>query len=79
MHQHHTVSAESTDELKALLEYTVNHNTSHTDELLQIAKKLGECGKAPAGEKVIAALEEYKKGNALLAEALENLKQGDEK
>ncbi len=72
-HHHHTVSADSKEELKALLEYMVSHNSSHAEELSQIARQLKSLGSDTASEKALAALEEYKKGNALLNEALESL------
>ncbi|MBR0412638.1 MAG: hypothetical protein IJI47_03625 [Eubacterium sp.] len=73
-HHHHTVNADSAAELKALVEYMVNHNVSHTEELSQIAAQLKETGNDVASEKTLAAIEEYNKGNALLKDALDKLK-----
>lgn len=74
---HHSVGAEGMDELKVLMEYMINHNANHIEELLQIAEKLKAHGNLPAGKKTIEAVDEYNKGNALLKEALGFL--GDEK
>lgn len=69
-HHHHHIAAESDGELKAFLQYMLKHNASHADELKSLAEKLKSSGSALAGEKALAALEQYKKGNALLEEAL---------
>ena len=55
------------------------HNASHADELKKIAEKLNENKNAEASRKVLAATDEYEKGNALLSEALELLKKGENK
>lgn len=64
------MTADSLDELNALLEYMVHHNESHADELFQIAGKLSDLGEIESAKKALAALEEYKKGNSLLNEAI---------
>ncbi|MCR4594971.1 MAG: hypothetical protein K5761_07950 [Clostridiales bacterium] len=67
---HHLAGAESIEELIKLMEFTLRHNASHTDELSALAGQLEQYGKSISSQKVLSALEEYKKGNALLEEAL---------
>ena len=46
MHHHNTVP-DSPQEIRAFLEYMLNHNISHADEVSKTAEKLkenGECG-----------------------------------
>ena len=74
-HGHHSISdSVGQDELTVFLEFTLKHNISHTAELSSLAEKLGHRGNTVASEKVLSALEEYNKGNALLKEALEAVK-----
>ena len=74
-HSHnHSCEISKGDELLALLEYMVKHNASHTDELLQLSKQLDSDENREAYDSVIRAIEEYKKGNAHLSEALNLLK-----
>ncbi|WP_029230884.1 hypothetical protein [Butyrivibrio sp. VCB2006] len=70
-HQHSTI--ESADKLKALLHHMYHHNEDHTAELDTIVRSLEEQGKPEVAGKVKQAIEEYKKGNALLDEALKEL------
>ena len=72
-HPHH-MRAENSEELKALLQYNLHHNASHLEELIQIAGRFTETGNPDAGRKILAATEEFKKGNRLLEEAFESLK-----
>jgi hypothetical protein len=71
---HHNITAKSPEELMALLEYYVHHNATHTDELIQIAGLFGENGISSVQETILAAAEEFKKGNALLEIAIKSLK-----
>ncbi len=73
-HHHEIGSAEET---KALLEYMVKHNTSHTEELEHLAQHLNGEGKKEAFSLINKALEDYRKGNALISEALKKLTEGD--
>ena len=73
MHTHnhlHSADAATVPELKALLEFTLKHNVSHTGELAQLAEQLRLNGNDAASKKITAALEEYNQGNKLLEEAL---------
>ncbi len=72
---HHTHENKITDreEMLALLEYMVKHNASHTEELLQLEEYIyAENEEACAS--LIRAVEEYKKGNQHLEEALRLIK-----
>ncbi len=69
IHNHnHEVSQD--DELLALLNYMVGHNESHTSELSELAKQLDTDENAEAYNLVRKAIDEYKKGNELLKNAL---------
>lgn len=73
MNEHHH-QPDSAAETTALLEYMVKHNTSHTQELQQLADTLREQGKVDACEQLTAAIRQYDNGNAHLAEALRLVK-----
>ena len=73
MHEHHHNEMNSIEQVKTLLEYMYNHNSSHTAELEKISKKLKEYGRNEAYNDVVLAMEKYKEGNALLAAALEKV------
>lgn len=74
-HNHHHEGAISQgDELKALLEYMVKHNVSHTEELAALAEQLNADESREAYQDVLKAIEQYKNGNALLSSALALLK-----
>ena len=73
MHEHHQNEINSIEQVKTLLEYMYNHNSSHTAELEKISQKLKECGKGGVYNDVVLAMEKYKEGNALLAAALEKV------
>ena len=73
MHEHHHNEINSIEQVKTLLEYMYNHNSSHTAELEKISQKLKECGKDGVYNDVVLAMEKYKEGNALLAAALEKV------
>ena len=60
-------------ELKALMTYLAAHNESHTQELRTLAERLRTvCGDALCAE-VLAAAEDYDRGNARLRAALDAL------
>ena len=73
-HHHHKVVSENPEEMKALLEYMLSHNISHSEEIAQIARQLTKTGNEQAGEKTLSALEKYNQGNELLRQAIESLK-----
>ena len=58
--------------LCALMNYMVDHNASHANELADLAEQLKNAGKEAAFEKVMAAVEDFKKGNERLADVLKD-------
>ena len=73
-HDHEHNIPDSGEKIVAVLDYTLKHNISHADELSRLSEKLKDLGKDDAAAKVTEASEFFAKGNALLSEALENLK-----
>ena len=71
-HEHtHTHDLNGSDDRNyVLLRYMYEHNEHHAEELSDLIEALKADGKAHVAEHVEEALEEYKKGNALLHEAL---------
>lgn len=70
---HDCASCASTDpkaELIALMKYMVAHNTSHANELAQLAGKLKELGESVAFEQVMQAVSDFEKGNMRLTTVL---------
>ena len=61
------------EELAALMKYMVSHNTSHANELAQLAQKLKEAGNNAAFEQVMAAVSDFEKGNMRLSVVLASL------
>ncbi len=61
-------------ETLALMQYMVNHNAAHANELAGLAQKLEELGNRAAAEQVRAAVSEFEKGNLRLATVLAALK-----
>ena len=60
-------SCDPMQETIALLQYMVNHNAAHANELAQLGQKLTELGNREAGEQVLTAVSEFEKGNLRLA------------
>lgn len=58
------------EELTALMKYMVGHNTSHANELAQLAKQLDEAGEHAAYEQVMQAVSDFEKGNLRLSTVL---------
>lgn len=58
------------EELMALMQYMVKHNTAHANELAGLAKKLGDMGDSMAYEQVMLAVSDYEKGNLRLSTIL---------
>lgn len=63
-----------TEELMALMQYMVNHNTAHANELAQLAQQLKQAGADAAYEQVLAAVSDFEKGNMRLSTVLASLK-----
>ena len=62
-------------EIAALMRYMVNHNTSHANELAQLAGRLKDMGNAAACEQVMQAVSDFEKGNMRLSTVLAALNQ----
>ncbi len=58
------------EELTALMQYMVKHNTAHANELAQLAQKLREIGQSAACEQVLAAVSDFEKGTLRLSAVL---------
>ena len=67
-------SCDPMQETVALLQYMVNHNAAHANELAQLGQKLTELGNREAGEQVLTAVSEFEKGNLRLSTVLASLK-----
>lgn len=61
-------------ETLALMQYMVNHNAAHANELAELAKKLEALGNHAAAEQVLTAVSEFEKGNLRLSTVLAALK-----
>ncbi|MCQ2460782.1 MAG: hypothetical protein MJ115_01375 [Clostridia bacterium] len=70
-HQHNDVAP--VEELIALMKYLVGHNVEHAHELEHLALDLKESGKEDIYKQVMSAVENYNKGNDILADALSKL------
>ena len=57
-------------EIVALMQYMVNHNAAHANELAQLAGRLKEVGDATACEQVMQAVSDFEKGNMRLSTVL---------
>ena len=54
------------EELMALMQYMVGHNTAHANELAELAKQFQIAGNNAAYEQVMAAVSDFEKGNMRL-------------
>jgi hypothetical protein len=57
-------------EVMALMQYMVNHNTAHANELAQLAGRLKDLGDTTAYEQVMQAVSDFEKGNMRLSTVL---------
>ena len=62
------------EELTALMQYMVGHNTAHAKELADLAAQLEKMGNHTAYEQVMAAVSDFEKGNMRLSVVLSSLK-----
>lgn len=60
-------------EVVALMQYMVNHNAAHANELAQLAQKLRQMGDTVACEQVMQAVSDFEKGNMRLSTVLSAL------
>ena len=66
------MEAHDKQELTALIDYMIHHNEHHNEELEELASSLKDMNK-DAYAKVEEAINEFKKGNLALEEALKEL------
>ena len=62
------------EELMALMQYMVNHNSAHAKELADLAAQLEKAGNHAAFEQVMAAVSDFEKGNMRLSVVLAGMK-----
>lgn len=73
-HDHpHAGDASVREELIALMKYMAGHNDAHTKELAELAERVHGIGQHGAYDKILLAVKEFEKGNALLEEALKEI------
>ena len=60
--------------IETLLNYWIEHNKEHSEEIAEWAEKARALGEDDACEQMLEAVEEMDKANELLAQALEKLK-----
>ena len=70
---HHDASVTPREELLAMLKYMVGHNAAHVRETKELAEQVRHENPA-AYDKIIRAVEDFERGNAMLDEALQDLK-----
>ena len=61
-------------EIVALMQYMVNHNTAHANELAQLAGRLKELGDPAGYDQVMQAVSDFEKGNMRLSTVLAAMK-----
>ena len=61
------------EELMALMKYMVGHNTSHANELENLAKQLQDLGETAAYDQIMLAVSDFEKGNLRLSTVLASL------
>ena len=69
-HGHDAQPAMSPEETMALLNYMLDHNRHHAEELHEIVHALEDGGKAAAAEKLAEALHYFDHCNEAMAEAV---------
>ena len=65
--------ADPKQELMALMNYMVGHNTAHANELAQLAKQLQDLGENAAYEQIMLAVSDFEKGNLRLSTVLTSM------
>lgn len=55
------------------MNYMVDHNAAHAKELADLAHQLRSAGREAAYEKVMAAVQDFDKGNQTLASVLKEI------
>jgi len=59
--------------IKTLLNYWIEHNKEHSQEIIEWAEKARALGEDEACEQMLAAVQEMDKASELLAQALKKL------
>lgn len=72
-HHHGDMAHHSPEEAKALLNYMIEHNEHHGEDLHEIYHALSESGSLEAAELVHKAMHLYEDGNEQLRQALTRL------
>lgn len=62
------------DELIALINYLVNHNKAHNDELRELALKLDAAKNKEAYDEILEAISIYDRANGKLEDALKKVR-----
>ncbi|MBA7670232.1 hypothetical protein ES703_78377 [subsurface metagenome] len=61
--------------LDTLLDYTLEHNKEHAEDLKNLAQKAKELGKSAVHDDIIEGVEQMNKANEILGNALKRLRQ----
>ena len=61
------------EELVALMKYMVGHNTSHANELANLARQLQDLGETAAYDQIMLAVSDFEKGNLRLSTVLTSM------
>ncbi|MBR3353731.1 MAG: hypothetical protein IKG47_00025 [Oscillospiraceae bacterium] len=70
-HSHENITAfESTEQAVKVLDYMLDHNIHHAEELHEICHKLELSGEAEAAEYLDKAVDAFRSGNDLMHKAL---------
>ena len=76
-HTHtHKIAANPREEIVALMRYMVGHNSSHIDELANLAEQLNTIGETSAYDRIQHAIELFRHGNEHLEEVLNEMQHG---
>lgn len=70
----HDSAFETVDQAVALMNYMLDHNRHHAEELHELCHKLENMGKSEAAKALDISVDEFKKGNEYLEAALDALK-----
>jgi hypothetical protein len=62
-------------ELDGLLDYTIQHNKEHAEELRNLARKARELGKSRVDDEIKRGVEQLNQANQSLEEALKQLRE----
>lgn len=77
-HHEHPHGENTVPQTRALLEYMLEHNRHHAEELHDLAHQLGDQGKAEAANLIHEAIHRFGEGNDLLDKALKAVSSEEE-